>query len=133
MAKLPRNLNKPYDAPIAWEKYKTSKSFAGLWSDKCGFINQETDTKLSYYCPNLTGLAGIWLDSISTNNELIGSFNTEYKKTQDFSPSMQTSMILEAGNSLDFNNKDHRTFYWFYHMALAELMEADKKFKSINK
>jgi hypothetical protein len=133
LGSLPISLNKPYDAPINWEKYKTASDFNVLWSYKCGFLDEKSGTKLNYYCPNISGHGGQWLDSLSKHNEFIDHFNNSYRKTQSFDPNLQRSVILEADTALDFNDKDHRTFYWWYHMGLAELKTADKKFAAMIK
>ena len=132
LGKLPITLNFPYKDTIPWHKFSTAKNFEGLWSNKCGFVDKKTGTILKYHCPNLNAEAGTLLDDLaSKGNALINAFNIEYKKTQDFSQSMQSTMILEADNGLDFENTDHRTFYWLYHMSLSELRQADTKFKNI--
>lgn len=133
LQKLPVTISPPYNAPINWEKYKVSTDFETLWSAKCGFVNKKNGVELRYHCPNLRSSFGTWLDSLSQNNNLVNQFNESYSKTESFAPQMQQTMILQAAESLDFNNKDHRTFYWMYHFGLAELRQADQKFAKLNK
>jgi len=133
LQQLPLTISPPYNSPIDWVKYKVSTDFETLWSSKCGFINEENGVELRYHCPNLRSSFGIWLDSLSQTNNLVKHFNESYSKTESFMPQLQQFMILQSTESLDFSNKDHKTFYWIYHFALAELRQADQKFAKLNK
>ena len=132
LQQLPITISKPYDGPIDWDKFNQISNFSGLWSKKCGFQNEKTGKELRYHCPNLYGEFGTWIRKVSKTNDLINMFYSEYNKYQDFSTSMQQQMFLNADTGLDFNNKDHRAFYWIFHLALAELRYADAKFNKIN-
>jgi len=132
LQQLPITISKPYDGPINWDKFNRIANFSGLWSKKCGFQNEKTGEELRFHCPNLYGEFGTWIRKVSQTNDLINMFYSEYNKNQDFSTSMQQHMFLTADTGLDFNDKDHRAFYWIFHIALAELRNADAKFKKMN-
>ena len=132
LQKLPITINKPYDKPIDWDRFKQVENFSELWSIKCGFQNEKTGVELRYHCPNLNGELGAWLKKVSKSNDFINSFYSEYNKYQDFSTSMQQNMFLQADEELDFNMEDHRAFYWMFHLSLAELRHANARFKKMN-
>ncbi len=131
LQKLPITISKPYDKTIDWDRFKQIENFSRLWSDKCGFKNEKTGVELRYHCPNLNGEFGTWLEKIASTSNLINMFYTEYNKYQDFTPQIQQQMYLSANEELDFNNEDHRAFYWIFHIALAELRQANTKFKKM--
>ena len=127
---MPITLNKPYDAPIDWDYFKKASDFEKIWSYKCGFQDKNSGRVINYYCPNVNSEFGVWLDSLSLHNDLIRSFNMEYKKTENFSPQYQQSMYLQAETDLDFDDEAVRRFYWIYHFGLADVRHASEAIKN---
>jgi len=127
---MPITLNKPYDAPIDWDYFRTARDFEKIWSYKCGFQDMNSGEVLNYYCPNVKSEFGVWLDSLSLHDDLIRSFNMEYKQSESFTPQQQQSMYLRAEGDLDFDDEAVRRFYWIYHFGLAEVRHASQAIKN---
>lgn len=127
MQKIPFTLNFPYKNGFDWDKVKSIPGFDTYWSGKCGFMNEKTNKVVNYYCVNINNEARVWLDSLGKTNTLIATFNDEYYKSESIGASIQQSFILEAMTNLDFDNVDHRAFYWTFHLALSELRGATQK------
>lgn len=119
MQKIPPTINFPYSEPFDWSALRSEPGFLKYWSYKCGFVDSE-NTVINYYCPNIKDEGRIWLDSLGQTNQLIKAFNSAYFQLHEIDKDVQYNFILNASQNLDFNNVDHRAFYWTYHLALTE-------------
>ena len=129
LAKLPITLNFPYNGKFDWSGLLDEKGFSEYWSNKCGFMNEETGDVVTFYCPNIAGSTRPWLDSLATTNTFIAEFTDFYYDAQTILPNYQSSFILTNAASLDYDNVDHRAFYWMYHLGLFEESAASSKTK----
>ncbi len=127
LSKLPITLNFPYNGTFNWSGLLDKKGFSDYWSNKCGFMNEETGDVITFYCPNISGSTRPWLDSLATTNAFIAEFTNFYYDTQTILPNFQSNFILNNATSLDYSNIDHRAFYWMYHLGLIEESAAATK------
>ena len=130
LGKLPIALNFPYNGSFDWSGLVGEKGFNDYWSDKCGFMNENTGDVVTYYCLNISGSTRPWLDSLAATNTFIKEFTNFYYDTQSILPSYQSNFILNNVNNLDYDNIDHRAFYWMYHLSLFEEGSAATKTKN---
>lgn len=119
----------PYQTAFDWSEASKLPNFESYWSDKCGYYDEKNDVEVRYNCPNIEGGMRVWLDSLAQENVFVLSFMHEYTYQQEIGQTFQQRFILEASNELDFNNEDHRAFYWVYTLSLSEILHANTRLK----